>query len=95
MELASVPIRSKPFGTPVLMEKSSISLFSITPVPAGMNAEPNQVLMLSVPATRLPARSSTEKWVVLVPATGSGRMPESWMLGVALSRSIEMRWPSA
>ena len=95
MALASAPTRSKPLGTPVLTVKSSISLFRITPVPGGMNAAPNQVLMLSVPATRFPLRSSTEKCVVLVPATGSGRIPDSCTLGVARSSRIDMRWPSA
>ena len=55
-------------GVPRFTEKSSISLFRITPVPGGTKPEPNSVLIVCVTAARLPSLSSTEKWLVSVPS---------------------------
>ncbi len=93
--LASAPTSSKPFGTPGLTAKSSISLFRITPVPGAMNPEPNQALIDWVPATRLPSASMMEKWVVSVALAPSGQIPGNAALGVARSRRIETRCPAA
>ena len=71
-----------------MAEKSSISLLRITPVPAGMKPLPNGRLILSVAATRLPAPSSTEKWVVWKPSPVATGSPSS-LLGVALSSFME------
>ena len=42
------------------MEKSSISLFKITPVPGTITLEPKLVLMVDVIATQLPSASAVE-----------------------------------
>jgi hypothetical protein len=53
------------------MEKSSISLFSRMPVPGTVMPEPKGVLIVMVSATRLPAASLVERWVV--PESSAGR----------------------
>ena len=42
---ASAPISRKPFGTPGFAAKSSISLFSMMPVPGTMRPEPKKKLI--------------------------------------------------
>ena len=62
--LASAPIRPKALGTPGAMEKSSISLFIITPVSGMMTLLPKLVFTVAVMATQLPSPSAQEKCVV-------------------------------
>jgi len=54
-------------GTPGFITKSSIWLLSRMPVPGTTIPAPNQPFSVIVPATRLPAASSTEKCVVCGP----------------------------
>ena len=92
--LASAPMSWKPFGTPGLIEKSSIWLLSRMPVPGTMRPEPKKKLSVMVAATRLPLASSTEKCVVDGPGLGAST-PGNIALGVARSMRIEARWPAA
>ncbi len=57
---ASPCTRPYRLGTPGLIVKSSISLFSSTPVPAAVTLAPNQSFSVYVTATALPQRSAIE-----------------------------------
>ncbi len=92
--LASNPITPKALGSPGLSAKSSISLFSSTPVPGATSPEPNSRLTVWVPATRLPSASMIEKWVVSSSSIGVG-WPDSRSLGVALPGWMVARRPAA
>ena len=52
--LLSAPTRPNTFGTPGCAEKSSIWLFSTTPVPGTMIFDPNEVFTVAVTATQFP-----------------------------------------
>ncbi len=54
---ASLPINPKALGVPGEMEKSSISLFIMTPVPGIITFDPNDVLIVAVMATQFPSLS--------------------------------------
>ncbi len=60
-----------------------------------MKPDPYQVLIVIVPATRLPSTSMTEKCVVSVPVSRLELISDSVPLGVAWSRRMDTRWPAA
>ena len=86
--LASPPIRPNAFGTPGLIEKSSISLLSNTPVPRATIPEPKFKFNVYVQLTTLPAVSITEKCVVWSLSKACGCPGLTVALGVARSSLI-------
>ena len=94
---ASAPTNPNAFGAPASAAKSSISLFSTTPMPGTTTLEPYEVLMVDVQETQLPAASAAEKCVVCFSNTcSSARGGVPWSLtSVALATSIfaARLWP--
>src|SRR3970282_2236959 len=80
--LASKPITPNALGVPGFRAKSSISLWSSTPVPGATMPEPYSRLTVWVTEARLPCASMIEKCVVSSSSSGAGS-PESRALGVA------------
>jgi len=94
ISLAVKPISPKALGSPGLAEKSSISLFSMKPVPGTMKRSPKARLTVMVAATMLPSLSMMEMCVVLSPSWKPS-LPGSMSLGVARLGLMEARRPSA
>ncbi len=99
-----VSTRPKALGSKGRIEKSSISLFRMIPVPGTVIPEPNRRLMVWVIATAFPSASVTERWVVPPPPDGfpgpSTRIADSFLpqfQGVRRHQAVCMRarWRSA
>ena len=71
--------RPNMLGDPGLLVKSSISLFSRTPVPGATRWMPNQSFSVYVTETAFPSWSMTENWVVFIPSCG----------GIALANALD------
>ena len=84
---AWLPARLQLLAPWVSAAKSSISLFSTTPVPGTVKAAPNGRFTERVAATALPWASITAKWVVWSPSRQAGASGSA-ELGVARRGSM-------